>query len=63
MQYQMNQMKYVTKHDRQLKHSGQAIGNTDCRNYDRNDAISTYIPQKYRTKNLPGMSWDVLQMC
>jgi hypothetical protein len=44
MQYQMNQMKYVTKHDKQLKHSGPATANTGCRKYGRNDANSTRIP-------------------
>ena len=40
----MNQMKYVTKHDKQLKHSGQATTNLDCKKNERNDASSTYMP-------------------
>jgi len=44
MQYQMNQTKYVTKHDKQLKHSGQATAYTDGRKYEMNDASSTCMP-------------------
>jgi hypothetical protein len=44
MQYQKNHIKYVTKHNKQLKHGGQATANTDCRNYERNDASSKYTP-------------------
>jgi len=44
MQYQIDQMKYVTKHDKHLKRSGQATANTDYRKNERNDASYTCMP-------------------
>ena len=56
MQYQMNQIKYVTKYDKQLKHSGPPTANTNSRKYDRSDASSSYTAKEFLTKHL-GMSW------